>query len=115
MEYERLCNSIFNIDKQIRFAAVYNSKIEKVAGGIRKGVKTLIPESITELSVEQSFIRWRTRFLMEDWIGSPKYALAEYEKIKRFTFYLEKDMILLVSAELELDNNLIINKIRQLI
>lgn len=52
---------------------------------------------------------------MEDWIGLPKYALAEYEKIKRFTFYLEKDKILLVSAELELDNNLFINRIRQLI
>ncbi|NOS62510.1 MAG: hypothetical protein HOO66_05680 [Nitrosarchaeum sp.] len=115
MEYEQLCKSIFDIDKQIRFAAVYNSKIEKVAGGIRKGVKTLIPESITKLSVEQSFIRWNTRILMEDWIGLPKYALAEYEKIKRFTFYLEKNMILLVSAELELDNNLIINRIRQLI
>ena len=115
MEYEQLCKSIFEIDKQIRFAAVYNSKIEKVAGGIRKGVKTLIPESITKLSVEQSFIRWNTRVLMKDWIGSPKYALAEYEKIKRFTFYLEKNMILLVSVELELDNNLIINRIRQLI
>lgn len=55
MEYEQLCKDIFEIDKQIRFAAVYNSKIEKVAGGIRKGVKTLIPESITELSVEQSY------------------------------------------------------------
>ena len=115
MEYEQLCKSIFDIDKQIRFAAVYNDKIEKVAGGIRKGVKTLIQELITKLSVEQSFIRRDTRLRMRDWIGEPKYAFAEYEKIKRFTFYLEKDTILLVSAELELDNNLLINKIRQLI
>ena len=115
MEYEQLCKSIFDIDKQIRFAAVYNDKIEKVAGGIRKGVKTLIPESITKLSVEQSFIRRDTRLRMRDWIGEPKYAFAEYEKIKRFTFYLEKDTILLVSTELGMDNNLLINKIRQLI
>src|SRR3970282_2920929 len=115
MEYEQLCKSIFDIDKQIRFAAVYNSKIEKVAGGIRKGVKTLIPESITKLSVEQSFIRWNTRILMKDWIGSPKYALAEYEKIKRFTFYLEKNTILIISTELTVDSNLIINKVNQLI
>ena len=115
MEYEQLCKNIFDIDKQIRFAAVYNSKIEKVAGGIRKGVEILMPESITKLSVEQSFIRWNTRVLMEDWIGSPKYALAEYEKIKRFTFYLEKNTILVVSTELGMDNNLLINKILQLI
>lgn len=115
MEYEQLCKTIFDIDKQIRFAAVYNSNIEKMAGGTRKGVKTLMPESITKLSVEQSFIRWHTRVMMEDWIGPPKYALAEYEKIKRFTFYLEKDKILLVSTELEADSNLIIDRIRQLI
>ena len=115
MEYEQLCKSIFDIDKQIRFAAVYNSKIEKIAGGIRKGIKTLIPESITELSVEQSFIRWNTRILMEEWIGLPKYALAEYEKIKRFTFYLTQNKLLIISTELTVDSNLLITKVNQLI
>jgi len=115
MEYEQLCKTIFDIDMQIRFAAIYNSNTEKIAGGTRKGVKTLVPESITKMSVEQSFIRWHSRIMMEDWIGPPKYALAEYEKIKRFTFYLEKDKILLVSTELKVDTNFIIDKISQLI
>jgi len=115
MEYEQLCKSIFDIDKQIRFAAVYNSKIEKIAGGIRKGVKTLIPESIIKLSVEQSFIRRDTRLRMRDWIGEPKYALAEYEKIKRFTFYLTQNKILIISTELTVDSNVLITKVNQLI
>ena len=115
MEYEQLCKSIFDIDKQIRFVAVYNDKIEKITGGIRKGVKTLIPESITKLSVEQSFIRRDTRLRMRDWIGEPKYALAEYEKIKRFTFYLTQNKLLIISTELTVDSNLIITKVNQLI
>lgn len=115
MDYEQLCKKILDMDKQIRFVAVYNSNIEKVAGGIRKGIETLIPESITKLSVEQSFIRRNTRIRMQEWIGLPKYALAEYEKIKRFTFYLKNDHLLLVSTELALDSNLFVTRVSKLI
>ncbi len=115
MNYEQLCKKIFDMDKQIRFVAVYDSNIEKMAGGIRKGIETLIPESITKLSVEQSFIRRDTRIRMREWIGLPKYALAEYEKIKRFTFYLKNNHLLLVSTELALDSNSFVAKVNQLI
>ena len=115
MEYEQLCKKILDMDKQIRFVAVYDSSIEKIAGGMREGIETLIPESITKLSVEQSFLRRDTRIRMQEWIGSPKYALAEYEKIKRFTFYLKNDHLLLVSAELALDSNLFVTLVSQLI
>lgn len=115
MEYEQLCNKIFDIDKQIRYVAVYNSDIEKIAGGMRNGIETLIPESITKLSIEQSFIRRDSRIKMQEWIGSPKYALAEYEKIKRFTFYLNSDKLLLVSTELALDSNSFVTEVSKLI
>jgi hypothetical protein len=115
MEYEQLCKKIFALDKQIRFVAVYDSSIEKIAGGMKEGIETLIPESITKLSVEQSFIRRDTRIRMREWIGLPKYALAEYEKIKRFTFYLDNDKLLLVSTELALDSNLFVTLVSQLI
>jgi hypothetical protein len=115
MEYEQLCKKIFDIDKQVRFVAVYNSNIEKIAGGMREGIKTLIPESITKLSIEQSFIRRDSRIQMREWIGLPKYALAEYEKIKRFTFYVNSDKLLLVSTELGLDSNSFVAKVSKLI
>ncbi len=92
-----------------------NEHVGAVAGGIRKGIETLIPESITKLSVEQSFIRRNTRIRMQEWIGLPKYALAEYEKIKRFTFYLKNDHLLLVSTELPLDSNLLVTRVSKLI
>ena len=43
MDYKQLYQKIFDMDKQIRFVAIYNSNIEKIAGGIRKGIETLIP------------------------------------------------------------------------
>ena len=115
MEYEQLCKKIFDIDKNIRFVAIYNSKIEKIAGGMRDGTKTLIPESITKLTVEQSFMRWNTRLKMKDWVGMPKYALAEYDKVKRFTFHVNDEKLLLVSTELGVSNDFLVEQIRKLI
>ncbi|HSB83532.1 MAG TPA: hypothetical protein VLD64_03500 [Nitrosarchaeum sp.] len=115
MEYEELCKKIFDIDSQIRFAAVYNSKIEKIAGGMRNGTSTLIPESITKLTVEQSFMRWNTRLEMKEWIGMPKYALAEYGQVKRLTFHVNHDKLLLVSTELGISNDFLIENICKLL
>jgi len=57
MEYEQLCKNVFDMDKQIRFVAVYNSNIEKITGGMRKGIvypsnnplSGVIPESNYEI------------------------------------------------------------------
>jgi len=115
MEYEQLCKNVFDMDKQIRFVAVYNSNIEKITGGMRKGIEPLLEEQIENLSIEQSFVRRDTRIKLRDWIGLPKYALVEYDKIKRFTFYLDSDKLLLVSTELVLDNDSLVANICQLI
>ncbi|QLH04422.1 hypothetical protein C5F49_03150 [Nitrosopumilus oxyclinae] len=111
MNYEKLCETIFGLDKQIRFVAVYSKNYEKIAGGMREGTKTLSPESITRLSVEQAFDRWTTRLQMGEYIGAPKYALAEYEKLKRFTFHVGGNALLLISTELGISNDLLIENV----
>jgi len=52
---------------------------------------------------------------MEEWIGKTKYAMAEYGKVKRFTFYLNENELLLVSTEPNVDNEFIIQSIKKLI
>ena len=115
MDYEQLCERIFDLHGQIRFAAIFNDKFEKIAGGMRKDTETLTPSSITRLSVEQSFSRWTTRLQMGEYIGMPKYAIAEYEKLKRFTFHVDDDKLLLVSTELEVKSDFLVEAIRKLI
>ena len=115
MDYEQVCTNIFELDKQIRFVAVYSKNFDKIAGGMREGTTALTPESITRLSVEQAFDRWTTRIQMGEYIGLPKYALAEYEKLKRFTFRLEGNTLLLISTELEISNDFMIENILKII
>jgi len=48
---------------------------------------------------------------MSKWLGKTKYTLAEYDKIKRFSFYLGDEHLLLVSAEKNVDTNIVVEKV----
>jgi len=115
MDYEKLCSQIFEIDSKIRFASVYDFWAERIAGGMREGLESHLPEKITVNSVNQALLRWKSRKTTEEWIGKTKYAMAEYEKIKRFTFYFNENELLLVSTEPNVDNESIISNIKKLI
>jgi len=115
MDYEKLCSQIFEIDSKIRFASVYDFWAERIAGGMREGLESNLPEKITVNSVNQALLRWKSRKTTEEWIGKTKYAMAEYEKVKRFTFYFNEDELLLVSTEPNVDNEFIITGIKKLI
>ena len=115
MDYEKLCSEIFKIDSKIRFAAVYDFWAECVAGGMREGLTNLLPDRVTKNSVNQALLRWKSRKTTEEWIGKTKYAMAEYEKVKRLTFYFNENELLLVTLETDADHESIIKSVKQLI
>ena len=51
---------------------------------------------------------------MAKWLGKTKYTLAEYDTIKRFSFYLGDDYLLLVSTEKDCDTDMIVDKVIKL-
>jgi len=115
MDYEKLCSQIFEIDPKIRFAAVYNFWAECMAGGMKEGLSSHLSEKLTMNSINQALLRWKSRKTSEEWIGKAKYAMAEYEKIKRLTFYFNENELLLVSTEPDADHELIIKNIKKLL
>ncbi len=115
MDYEKLCSQIFMIDPKIRFVAVYDFWAERIAGGMKEGLDSHLAEKITINSVNQALLRWKSRKTMEEWIGKAKYAMAEYEKVKRLTFYFNENELLLVSTEPDADHEIIIKNIKKLL
>ena len=115
MDYEKLCSQIFKIDPKIRFVAVYDFWAERIAGGMKEGLDSHLAEKITKNSINQALLRWKSRKTMEEWIGKTKYAMAEYVKVKRFTFYFNENELLLISTEPNVDNEFIIKNIIKLI
>jgi len=115
MDHEKLCSQIFKIDPKIRFAAVYNFWAKRTAGGMKEGLESHLSEKVTMNSVNQALLRWKSRKTMEEWIGKAKYAMAEYEKVKRLTFYFNENELLLVSTEPDADHELITKNIKKLL
>ena len=114
MDYEKFCSQILEVDSKIRFATVFDEWSVKVGGGMREGLESLLSERASNELVNLSTLDWKSRKDMAKWLGKTKYTLAEYDTIKRFSFYLGDDYLLLVSTEKDCDTDMIVDKVIKL-
>jgi hypothetical protein len=114
LDYEKFCSQILDVDPEIRFATVYDEWATRVGGGMRKGIENLLSERAENELVNISILDWKARKDMSKWLGKTKYTLAEYDKVKRFSFYLGDDYLLLVSTEKDTDTNLVVEQVIKL-
>jgi hypothetical protein len=115
MEYDNLCKQILNLDSKVRFAGICDDTGEIKYGGQREGIKNLLSPEDTKRSNLQALARWGLRNALAAKIGKGKYAMAEYEKIKRITVLLEDGHLLLVTTEVDADHRSIINNVLKLV
>ena len=111
MDLSRLCNDILGLESKIRFAGVCDDSGEIKYGGQREGIINLLSPDETKRSNLQAVARWALRNSLSAKVGKGKYAMAEYEKLKRITFPLEGNHLLLVTTEVNADHNKIIRDI----
>ena len=112
MDYGRLCKEILDLDPKIRFAGVCDDTGETKFGGQREGVKSLLSPEETRKSNMQALVRWALRNALSSKVGRGRYAMAEYEKLKRITIPLDDNShLLLVSTEVDADHDRIIDKV----
>lgn len=114
MDYEKFTTEILESNDKIRFATVYDEWAVKLAGGMREGVTNLLTERRENELVNLSVMDWKSRKEMSQWLGKTIYTLAEYDKVKRFSFYLGDDHLLLVSTEKDADTNQVVDKVIKL-
>ncbi|MGY5150775.1 MAG: hypothetical protein ACW9XA_00695 [Candidatus Nitrosopumilus sp. bin_6a] len=111
MDYDKFCSQILDAEPKIRFATVYDEWANKIGGGMRDGVENLLsPHAENEL-VNICTLDWKARKDMSKWLGKTKYTLAEYDKVKRFSFYLGDDHLLLVSTEKDCDTDVVVDQV----
>jgi hypothetical protein len=115
MDYGNLCNDILELDQNIRFAGVSDDTGEIRFGGQRQGITNLLSTEETKRSNLQALARWSLRNSLAPKIGKGRYAMAEYEKIKRITFPLEDYHLLLITTEVNADHGKIISKVLDMI
>ncbi|MBI1662446.1 MAG: hypothetical protein IS860_02915 [Nitrosopumilus sp.] len=115
MDFEKLYSDILTLDSSIRYAAIQNNTGVKITGGFRDGISPILSDEELQMMHYYASQRWQTRKNIEHKIGPAKYALAEYDQIKRITFPLDEKHLLMITTEIDADHTGIIKKILELI
>ena len=99
-----------DLDPKIRFSMIVEDGIKRF-GGYRYDVVGILDSDELTRSISFAYERMMGRFLAEDKLGRTKYAMAEYENVKRVTFPLDQKTLLLVSMDVKSSHNKIIKLI----
>jgi len=100
----KLYDSIMNLDDKVRFVTIIDKSGTIIFGGQREGVKNYLSEKDQKKSLQHVLNSWFLRNELSEGIGSGKYATAEYEKVKRFTFPLNNSYFLYITTEPDMDS-----------
>jgi hypothetical protein len=98
MDYSKLCESIFNLNSDIRYVAVIDDTGLPIAGGMRRGIDSIMDENNEELYLTHTALRKSMRERFDSTMGRSRFAYVERENISILTFYMDK-YILLVTME----------------
>lgn len=115
MDFEKLFLDVLKIDSAIRYAAIQNSSGVKIAGGFRDDITPILSDEELKMMHYYASQRWQTRKNIEHKLGPAKYALAEYDQIKRISFPIDERHLLMITTEIDTDHSRIIKKILELI
>jgi hypothetical protein len=104
MDFEKLCQNVFALNNDIRYAGVIDDTGAQIAGGMRKGMDSIVSETEEELFLTQTALRKSMRERFDRAMGRARFAYVEREKISILTFYMD-DKILLVTLEPNVDSH----------
>jgi hypothetical protein len=92
------------IDPKIRFATIFDMNGNIMFSAHREGVENLLSPEESKRSLQLAINAWKSRNEVSNKIGRGKYALVEYEKLKRITMPLDSDHILYLTTDVEADH-----------
>jgi len=96
---QKICNDIFALNPNIRFAGIVNKMGTLVAGGMRQSIKPMENEVDSSKLYLESALRSEMRKDFDKEFGKTIYSFSEREKIKIASFPLHNDHLLRVSIE----------------
>lgn len=98
-----------SLDPKIRFVTILDKAGTILFGGQREGIQNYLSEDEQKKSIKHVTNTWFSRNQCSTGIGDGKYAMVEYDKVKRFTFPLNTSHIVYVTAEPDVDHNAFVN------
>jgi hypothetical protein len=104
MNSEILCQKVFALHDDIRYAGILDDAGLLIAGGGRVGIDSIVDQTNEELYLAQTALRKSMRARFDSSMGRARFAYIERENISILTFYINKNM-LLVTLEPHVDSH----------
>jgi hypothetical protein len=104
MDFDKLCEQVFALNDDIRYAGVLDNAGALIAGGMRMGINSIVSETDEELFLTQTALRKSMRERFDTAMGRARFAYVERENISILTFYMD-DKTLLVTLEPNVDSH----------
>ena len=98
-EFNKLIESILNLDPGVRYVIIIDSQGQLVSGGQREGNQNYLDPLDQQLSIKHALESWHLRTQFADKIGQAKFALAVYEKLRRYTVPIDQNYLLYITTE----------------
>jgi len=112
MEVKSAVNRILGISPSIRVVTICNMNGSVVYTAHAKRVKNVLSASESRASLQNAAKAWKGRKSLARKLGSCKYVVAEYAKIKRITMPAGRNNLLFVSTTASFDHNKVIRRVR---
>ena len=98
VQYEKICTEMYKFDRRVRYAAILDESGRQVAGGMRRGIPSLEPQSEDLRLIANLTIQLSTDKTWDGYFGRSQYTFIKREKVNILTFTIG-NKLLLVSTE----------------
>ena len=97
--YDKLCKQVFDLDSQVRFAGVANSKGVLVAGGQRDNIKPVLVDDDLKMSIHYALQKRDLYTNLEYKIGRERSSITEYDVVTMISISINSNELFLISTE----------------
>ena len=98
VQWDKICTEMFKFDRRVRSAIILDQTGRQIAGGMRKGIPSLEPQSEDLRLIAGMTIQMTNDRTWDRYFGKNQFTFNKRERLNIMTFYLG-DKLVLVSAE----------------
>jgi len=95
----RLVDNLLEANKNVRYACICDGEGKILWNSRRNDIQSLITLEDTRASVKKACENWMERDKLSEKIGKGRYAIVDYEKLKRITVPLTNNHLLYMHVE----------------
>lgn len=112
MEIQEAAQQLLKLSPSVRIVSLCDLKGNLIFSARSKKVKVLLDKRQSLSSLKAAAKDWKQRKKLSRTLGSCKYVVAEYDKVKRIVMPAGRNHLLYVTATSSFDHNKVIRKVK---